>query len=59
VKQAESLLYDPEFKQTITSNAKQYVDSAYNEKVEFHGYSSVVREMCRTNRLTKSKEVYI
>ena len=55
MRQAETLVHDAELRQTIIDNAKQYINTSYNEKVEFQGYNSVVKHMCRVTA-TNSKE---
>jgi len=48
VRQAESLIEDEAFRQRIVANAKEYMESNYNENVEFEGYSKIAKDMCRS-----------
>jgi len=54
VRQAELLTEDEAFRQRIIANAKEYVETNYNEKVEFQAYSKMARDMCRS--VTKKNE---
>jgi len=47
VTQAETIVEDEAFRQQIIANAKDYVESNFNENVEYEAYSRMAKEMCK------------
>lgn len=52
--QAESLIYDSQFRQTISSNAKDFIETNYSEAAEHEGFSKLANFMSKTCTSMKS-----
>lgn len=58
MKQAVALVHDEDLRRSIIANAKEYVDTNFNEKDEYEGYSKLATGMCTYCTAKKEKASY-